>query len=60
MKKDITELFVFLDDFCKQYELTLKSNILSSSKRITRIPGLQISEIIECSIAFSAISSKKF
>ena len=26
MKKDITELFVFLDDFCKQYECTENSD----------------------------------
>ena len=46
MKKDITELFVFLDDFCKQYECILQTNIFPSSKNPTRVPGLQNSELI--------------
>mgnify|MGYP002144626015 FL=1 len=60
MKKDITELFVFLHDFCKQYELILKTNILPSSKRITRIPGLEISEIMSVLMIFQQSSAKNF
>ncbi len=60
MKQDITELFVFLDDFCKQYELILKTNILPSSRKITRIPGLQISEIMSVLLLFQKSPAKNF
>ena len=60
MKKDITELFVFLDDFCKQYELILQKNTLPSSKKPTRIPGLQLSEIMSIILLFHQSTAKNF
>ena len=27
MKKDITEIFIYLDDFCKEYEIFMSQNI---------------------------------
>lgn len=60
MKKDITELFVFLDDFCKQYECILQANILPSSKSPTRVPGLQNSELITIVLLFHQSPAKNF
>lgn len=53
-------MFVFVDDFCKQYELILQTNTLPSSKKITRIPGLKISEIMSIIILFHNSPAKNF
>lgn len=60
MKKDITELFVYVDDFCKQYDVMLQANILPRSKNPTRIPGLKISEIMTIILLFHQSPAKKF
>lgn len=60
MKKDITELFVFVDDFCKQYELILQTNTLPSCKKTTRVPGLKISEIMSIIMLFHQSPAKNF
>ena len=60
MKKDITELFVCVDDFVKQYEIMLQANILPSSKKPTRVPGRKTSEIMTVLLLFHQSPSKNF
>ena len=60
MKKDITELFVFVDDFCKHFALILQENTLPSSKKTTRVPGLMTSEIMSIVLLFHQSPAKNF
>lgn len=60
MKKDITELFIYIDDFCKQYESFLARQTLPSRRKPTRIPGLVISEIMTIILLFHQSPAKNF
>lgn len=60
MKKDITELFSFVDDFCQQYDLHMQKNLLPQRRKPTREPGLQISEIISIVLLFHYSPAKNF
>lgn len=60
MKKDITKLFVYVDDFCKQYDAMFQANILPCLKKPTRIPGLTISEIMTIILLFHQSPAKNF
>ncbi len=60
MKKDITELFVCVDDFVKQYDVMLQANILPSSKKPPCVPGLKISEIMTILLLFQKSPAKNF
>ncbi len=62
MKKDITELFIYLDDFCKEYEVFMAQSIISdkSCKKPTRIPALTISEMMTIIILFQQSPCKNF
>ncbi len=62
MKKDITELFIYLDDFCKEYEIFMTHNILPHKphKKSTRTPGLTTSEIMTIIILFQQSPCKNF
>jgi hypothetical protein len=60
MKKDITELFVLLDDFCNQYGLFLQRQVLPKNRKPTRIPCLQISEIMTIVLLFHQSPAKNF
>lgn len=62
MNKDITELFIYLDDFCKDYEIFMAQNTLSygSHKKPTRVPCLAISEIMTIMILFHQSPCKNF
>lgn len=60
MKKDITELFVFLDDFCKQYEQYLNAHILPKNKQPTRTPGIETSEVMTIILLFQQSPTKNF
>jgi hypothetical protein len=60
MKKDITELFTYVDDFCKQYALFFNKHILPASRRPTRTPGLTISEIMSIIVLFHQSPAKNF
>ncbi len=62
MKKDIIELFIYLDDFCKDYEVFMAKNTLShgSHKKPTRVPCLAISEIMTIIILFHKSPCKNF
>jgi len=60
MKKDITELYIVVDDFCFQYEQYLNSQTLPRHKQPTRIPCLEISEIMTIVILFHQSPAKNF
>jgi hypothetical protein len=60
MKKDITECFTFVDDFCQQYDVHFQALILPSKRKTTRIPGLAISEIMTIVLLFHNSPAKNF
>lgn len=60
MKKDITECFAFVDDFCKQYESFLASQTLPPQRRPIRIPDLATSEVMTIILLFHQSPAKKF
>jgi len=62
MKKDITELFIYLDDFCKEYEVFMTQSIIPDKprKKPTRIPSLTISEMMTIIILFQQSPCKNF
>lgn len=46
MNKNITELFCFIDDYCKIIDENFASRLLANGKKPTRIPKITYSEII--------------
>jgi hypothetical protein len=60
MKKDITKLYVVVDDFCKQYEQYLNSQTLPKNRKLTRVPCLEISEIMSIILLFHQSPAKNF
>jgi hypothetical protein len=63
MKKDITELFCFVDDFEKMYEETMRQHQLAQGKQIkcpTRTPGLTCSEIATILLIFQQSPIRNF
>ena len=60
MKKDITELFVLLDDFCTEYARFLQKQLLPKNRNPTRVPCLQISEIMCIVLLFHQSPAKNF
>ncbi len=60
MKKDITELFVFVDDFCHQYKAWMHSHSLLPQRKPTRVPLLQTSEIMTIVLLFHRSPAKNF
>lgn len=63
MEKILTEIFIFVDEFCKIFADELKINSLPASttrRHITRKPGLSISEIVTISIMYSFSPCKNF
>ena len=60
MKKDITELFIVIDDFCKEYDFFISKNMLPRKKNATRTPGLKISEIMTIMLLFHQSPAKNF
>ena len=62
MKKDITELFIYLDDFCNEYEVFMAQSIIPDKpyKKPTRIPNLTISEMMTIIILFQQSPCKNF
>jgi transposase len=60
MKKDITELFIWVDDFCQQYDAWLGSYTRPSTRQPTRSPGLQTSEIMTIMLIFHQSPAKNF
>ena len=63
MKKDITELFCFVDDFAKGIAKEVKSHQLKNNKflrRPTRTPGLTDSEIMTILLMFQQSPCRNF
>lgn len=63
MKKDITELFVHVDDFCHLYEQGAQQRLLedgAKKRRKTRVPGLFMSEIMTIILLFHQSPAKNF
>ena len=61
MKKDITELFCFVDDFTKDIEEEVKTHQLQKNKRhLTRVPGLTDSEIMTILLMFQDSPCRNF
>jgi transposase len=53
MNHDITELFCFVDDFCKAFDEEItKHQLPQNSKKPTRVPGLTNGEIITILLMF--------
>lgn len=63
MKKDITNLFVFIDDFCKAVDEYSNKYIISSDKKRsnpTRITEMTTSEILTITLLFHQSPCKNF
>jgi hypothetical protein len=62
MKKDITTLFCFVDEFCKAVDKTMKTKLLSNNtdRKPTREPGLSMSEMVTITILFQQSPCKNF
>lgn len=60
MKKDITELYCFVDDFCKIYSAHEKSKLLPSFAQRNRLCSMSLSEMLTIVIMYHASHSKNF
>jgi hypothetical protein len=61
MRHDITELFCFVDDFCKEIDDELKKHQLpQSNRKPTRTPGLTDSEMVTILLMFQTSHMKDF
>lgn len=60
MKKDITELYSFIDDFCKIYESQEKQKLLPSSKKRNRPCEMSLSELMTIMVMFHTSYAKNF
>jgi hypothetical protein len=61
MNHDITELFCFVDDFCKAFDEEIaKHQLPQNFKKPTRIPGITNSEIVTILLIFQTSYMKNF
>ena len=60
MKKDITELFCFIDDFCQIYEDYERKRLLPSNKHRNRSNNLALSEMLTIMIMYHTSYAKNF
>jgi hypothetical protein len=60
MKKDITELYSFTDDFCKIYTAYEEKQLLPSEKRRHRTGKMSLSEIMTIMIMYHTSHAKNF
>jgi hypothetical protein len=63
MKQDITELFVFIDDFCKavdEYWTRLMISYGKTIKNVPRVLGMTLSEILTIELLFHQSPCKNF
>ena len=60
MKKDITELYVFIDDFCKIYEKYEQQKLIPSSKQRNRECNMNLSEVSTIMIMLHTSYAKNF
>lgn len=60
MKKDITELYCFIEDFCRIADEKFSERLISSSKKPTRIPEITTSEILTIILLYHQSPCKNF
>ncbi|WP_341758702.1 hypothetical protein [Candidatus Tisiphia endosymbiont of Ditula angustiorana] len=60
MKKDITELYSFIDDFCKIYLEYEKRKLLPSNKQRNRPCSMSLSEMLTIIIMYHTSYAKNF
>lgn len=63
MKKDITGLFVFVDDFCLEVDKYLSHFMISCGqiiKKVTRVMGMTLSEILTIELLYQQSPCKNF
>lgn len=60
MKKDITELFVFVSDFCQEYTTYLYSRMLPAKRKPTRTPETTICEVMTIILLFQQSPIRNF
>lgn len=60
MKKDITELYIFIDDFCKIYTEYEKGKLLPTSRQRNRNCDMSLSEIMTIMIMYHTSYAKNF
>ena len=63
MKAIVTEIFCFVDEFCKIFDLELAKSLIADGKKLrkpTNKPALSISEILTILIMYSLSDSKNF
>ena len=60
MKKDITELYSFIDDFCKIYSEHEKNQLLPTNKKRNRAISMALSEIMTIMIMYHTSHAKNF
>lgn len=60
MKKDITELYSFIDDFCQIYSGYEKKQLLPSNKQRNRLCSMSLSEIMMVMVMYHTSHAKNF
>lgn len=60
MKKDLTELYTFIDDFCQIYNAYEKKKLLPSLKRRNRNNEMALSELLTIMIMYHTSYAKNF
>ena len=60
MKKDITELFCFIDDFCKIYQEYEKQKMLSNQNQRNRLGKMTLSEMLTIMVMYNSSYAKNF
>ncbi|WP_410520685.1 IS982 family transposase [Candidatus Tisiphia endosymbiont of Dioctria rufipes] len=60
MKKDITELYSFIDDFCKIYYEYEKKKLLPTAKQRNRRCDMSLSEIMTIMVMYNTSYAKNF
>jgi len=60
MKKDITELYCCVEDFCRTVDDNFASMLLSKGRKPTRIPGITSSEILTIILLYHQSPCKNF
>jgi hypothetical protein len=58
MKKDITELYSFIDDFCQIYSGYEKKQLLPSNKQRNRLCSLGLSETMTIMVMYHTSHAK--
>ncbi len=58
MKKDITELYSFIDDFCKIYYEYEKKKLLPTEKQRNRRCDMSLSEIMTIMVMYRILAAK--